>query len=85
VIKIEQASNGWIVKHQFDGEPEEVFVFENGNDSELDNAEAFADVLWKIKSLCGPQESRYSAHRVMIHLEPGDKHSSHPDNQEDAE
>lgn len=85
MIKIEQASNGWIVKHQFDGEPEEVFVFENGNDSELDNAEAFADVLWKIKSLCGPQESRYSAHRVMIHLEPGDKHSSHPDNQEDAE
>ena len=82
MIKIEQASNGWIVKHQFDGEPEEVFVFENGDDSELDNAEAFADVLWKIKHLCGPQESRYSAHRVMIHIEPGDKNAAHPDNQD---
>lgn len=81
MIKIEQASNGWIVRHQPEGESEEVYVCDSGN-NERDEAESFADVLWRIKSLCGPQESRYSAHRVMIHIEPGDKHSSHPDNQE---
>ena len=81
MIKIERASNGWIIRYQLEGEAEEIYVFDDGS-SEKDEAESFADVLWKIKSLCGPQESRYSAHRVMIHLEPGDKHSSHPDNQE---
>lgn len=82
MIKIERALNGWIIRYQPEGEAEDMFVFDTGDDSERDTAEAFSDVLWKIKSICGPQESRYSAHRVMIHIEPGDKHSSHPDNQD---
>jgi len=84
MIKIERASNGWIVRNK----EEDVFdlhVFATRDDSERDTAEAFADVLWKIKELCGPQESRYSAHRVVISIKPGDKHASHPDNQEEAE
>lgn len=83
MIKIERADNGWIVRHQCEDEPESVYVFDTGDDSERDIAEAFADVLWRIIALCGPHESRYSAHRVMIRIEPGDKHSSHPDNQEE--
>jgi hypothetical protein len=83
MIKIERAANGWIIKHQCDDdEPREFYVYDTGDDSERDTAESFADVLWKIKELIGPQESRYSAHRVVIRIEPGDKHSSHPDNQE---
>ena len=82
MIKIERASNGWIIRHQEEDEPLDLHVFDTGDDSERDTAEAFADMLWKIKELIGPLESRYSAHRVMIHIEPGDKHSSHPDNQE---
>ena len=84
MIKIERALNGWIIRYQPEGEAEEIHVFDDGS-SERDEAESFADVLWKIKSLCGPQDSRYSAHRVMINIEAGDKHSSHPDNQEDVE
>jgi len=47
--------------------------------------EAFVRLLWEVNDLIGPTTSRYSPHRVTIGLEPGDKHSSHPDNQEDAE
>ena len=56
-------------------------LYRNGNT----NNENLQKLLWKIKELCGPQESRYSAHRVVISIKPGDKHASHPDNQEEAE
>jgi hypothetical protein len=85
MIKIERALNGWIVRHKEEDEPLDLHVFDTGDDSERDTAEAFADMLWKIKELIGPLESRYSAHRVMITIQPGDKHASHPDNQEEAE
>lgn len=81
MIKIERASNGWIIKHQCDDQCESIHVFDEGDDDES-TAKAFMALLYKIKDVCGPSESRYSAHRVMIKIEPGDKHSSHPDNQE---
>jgi len=85
MIKIERAMNGWIIRHKEEDEPLDLHVFSTCDHSERETAEAFADMLWKIKELIGPVESRYSAHRVMITIQPGDKHSSHPDNQEDAE
>lgn len=81
MIKIEQAFNGWILKYEVDGECEHVYVFDEGNTEET-TAKAFMAMLYKVKDVCGPHESRYSAHRVMINIEPGDKHNSHPDNQE---
>jgi len=81
MIKIETASNGWIVRHDVEGEGEHVYVFCEG-DSDEDTAKGFMSLLHYIKSVCGPHESRYSPYRVMIHIEPGDKHSSHPDNQD---
>ena len=79
MIKIERAMNGWILKQE--DEDEHLYVFDEG-ETEGEAAEGFSRLLWRIKEMCGPSESRYSAHRVMIHIEPGDKHSSHPDNQE---
>lgn len=81
-IAIDRAANGWYLIHSEEGELDQVYVFDEGETDE-DEAEAFSRLLWHIKTLCGPQESRYSAYRVMIKIEPGDKHSSHPDNQED--
>ena len=81
MVKIERAFNGWIVKHDVEDEGEHVYVYDEGETDE-DAANAFSSVLYRIKSILGPHESRYSAHRVMIRVEPGDKHSSHPDNQE---
>ena len=81
MITIESATNGWILKYKCEDEPADVYVF-NADDGHESEIKAFAHLLQVVKNLCGPQESRYSAHRVMIHIEPGDKHSSHPDNQE---
>jgi len=81
MIKIEQAYNGWIIKYDVEDEGEHIYVFDEGDDDES-TAKAFMAMLYKIKDVCGPHESRYSAHRVMINIEPGDKHNSHPDNQE---
>jgi len=84
MIKIQRATNGWILRNKCEDEPEDVYVFDMG-ETEEQAALGFVSLCYIVKSLIGPQESRYSAHRVMIHIEPGDKHSSHPDNQEDAE
>ena len=81
MIKIERATNGWIVRHTCEDEPEDVYVF-NADDGDESEAKAFAHLLQVVKNLCGPQESRYSAHRVMITIQPGDKHRSHSDNQD---
>jgi hypothetical protein len=81
MITIQRAYNGWFIIDK-DDEEERIWVFHEGDD-EKTTAEAFADVLWRVKALIGPSDSRYSAHRVTIGIEPGDKHSSHPDNQDD--
>ena len=78
MIKIEQAYNGWIVRYNVEDDGEHVHVFDEG-DNEETTAKAFMAMLYKVKDVCGPHESRYSAHRVMIHIEPGDKHDIDPD------
>lgn len=80
-ITIESAVNGWYLIHSEEGEPDQVYVF-NGEDGEQSEVEAFRDLLATIDTLYGPSTSRYSEHRIYIRIEPGDKHSSHPDNQE---
>jgi hypothetical protein len=82
MIKIQYAENGWLLTFSQEGEPDELYVFShNGHDQS--EVEAFRDLLCQVDSIYGPMTSRYSEHRIRIHIEPGDKHSSHPDNQED--
>lgn len=83
MITIDRAINGWILTYK-DEEVTDTYVFDDG-ETEEDEANSFASLLWRVKSLIGPSDSRYSAHRVFIEVRPGDKHSSHPDNQEEAE
>lgn len=83
MITIDRAINGWILTYK-DEEATDTYVFDEGENEE-DEANSFANLLWRVKSLIGPSDSRYSAHRVFIEVRPGDKHSSHPDNQEEAE
>jgi hypothetical protein len=84
MIQIERADNGWILIDHSDTENIRKHVFQETDDfnHEKSEAEAFARLLWAVKSIMGPMDSRYSEHRVYIEIKPGDKHSSHPDNQE---
>lgn len=83
MITIDRALNGWIVTYK-DEEETQTYVFDEG-ETEEDEANSFAVLLWRVKSLIGPNDSRYSEHRVTISVEPGDKNSKHPDNQEETE
>ncbi len=83
-IVIERAVNGWYLIHTEEGEPDQVYVFDEG-DSEETAAHAFSSLLYLVKNTCGLSESRYSPHRIYITVSPGDKHHSHPDNQENIE
>lgn len=77
-IEIEHAKNGWLIRavysesEQEDAQESDYWVF-NHNDDEKSEAEAFASLLWHVKELMGPQDSRYSKHRVMVDIQPGDK------------
>jgi len=81
MIKIQYAQNGWLLTVSEEGEMDKLYVFSYG-DSEQSEIEAFRDLLASVHDLYGPNTSRYSEHRIYIRIEPGDKHSSHPDNQE---
>ena len=83
-ITIKPALNGWYLIHSEEGEPDQVYVF-NGDDDEQAEVEAFAHLLRVVDSLYGPCTSRYSEHRIYVNVAPGDKHISHPDNQEDGD
>lgn len=89
MIKIECVDNGWLLTDETDPDGHRRRVVES-NDGMMVNPsketmEAFCRLLWEVNDLIGPSTSRYSPHRVSITLQPGDKHSSHPDNQEDPE
>lgn len=75
-LVIECANNGWILKTIYKKDPDEnkLEVFSYDDSSTSAEANAFAELLWAIKSVIGPQESRYSKERVMINIEPGDKY-----------
>jgi hypothetical protein len=84
MIKIQYAENGWLLTFSQVGEPDELYVFSH-NGHGLSEVEAFRDLLAQVDSIYGPMSSRYSEHRIYIRIEPGDKHSSHPDNLGDEE
>lgn len=74
-ITIMSAENGWILQeHLEEGEVRSGFSVFGHDETDEGQAKTFADLLWKLKEIMGPSESRYSAHRVMIRIEPGDKH-----------
>jgi hypothetical protein len=83
MIRIQYAENGWLLTHSEDGESDKLHVFSHYDDEQTE-AEAFRDLLATVNGLLGPSSSRYSAHRIYIRVEPGDKHASHPDNLEDG-
>lgn len=84
MIKIQYIENGWLLTHSEEYEPEKLYAFSH-NGSDQSEIGAFRDLLATVDDLYGPSTSRYSEHRIYIRIEPGDKHSSHPDNQEEEE
>jgi hypothetical protein len=82
MIKIQYCENGWILTHAEEGEPDRLYVFSHTG-SDQSEVEAFRDLLATVDDIYGPTTSRYSEHRIYIRIEPGDKHSSHPDNRLD--
>lgn len=73
MITIKQVFNGWILEDKTDDEMARTYVFTEG-DSEKESIEGFRMLLWQLNDLCGPTTSRYSAHRINITIEPGDKY-----------
>jgi hypothetical protein len=78
MIVIEMAHNGWLIRDKSDSEMEKLFVFSEG-DTDKEAVEGFRYLLWTLNDLCGPTTSRYSAHRINITIEPGDKHEGGDD------
>ena len=85
MIKIEQVDNGWILIDHSDPENVRKQVFQAKDEYlyEKSEAEAFASLLWAVKHIVGPSDSRYSAHRVYIKIEPGDKHEDYKDDEDE--
>lgn len=69
VAKIEQVSNGYVVTFD-DDKRREALVFENYSDRE-----GFVSLLWSLVDFFDQGGSRYSAHRVTVGTEPGDKYT----------
>ncbi len=44
------------------------------SDDDTDEVDRFAEFLWAVNEHYGPTTSRYSAKRVRISIEPGDKY-----------
>lgn len=87
MLKIEVVQNGWLLTDESDPEMVQKYVFQEREDGylyEKNSAEAFAGLLWQIKNLIGPTDSRYSAHRVYIEIKPGDKHADYKDDEDDS-
>ena len=71
-FEIRPAKNGLVLKveHGREGEEPEEIVYQESDGNEI---EAFADFLHFINDHYGPSTSRYSAKRIHITIEPGDK------------
>lgn len=80
-LVIELADNGWILKALYKKDPDEnrCYAFSH-EETSASQAKTFAELLWLIKELIGPSESRYSKERVMINIEPGDKYIDEKEN-----
>jgi hypothetical protein len=72
-FEIRRVQNGAVLRVEPncpDAEPEEVVYQE----TETDEIEAFAEFLRYLVDHYGPSTSRYSAKRIYIRVEPGDKY-----------
>ena len=76
-ITIEMAANGWLIRTQPD-HPEdrsETYVYSHADSfNDTDEVKAFAEVLWRINDLIGPETSRHSVARIYVEVKPGDKY-----------
>ncbi len=82
-VTITKVENGYILTAYHSGEPPVRYVFEEleygkyGRESmtyeEGADVENFAHLLQTLDSLIGPTTSRYSAKRVYVRIEAGDK------------
>jgi hypothetical protein len=80
-LDIERAQNGWVLSY-YDEETDKFKKIIFQDDGDCDKHEAFADLLRVIDELLGPADSRHSPKRVIVSVEPGDKHPDHPSNRE---
>lgn len=72
-FKIRHVTNGAILRVETDAPDAEVdeVVYQEREDDEI---EAFADFLRHLLDHYGPTTSRYSAKRINVVVEPGDKY-----------
>ncbi len=72
-FEIRAVKNGHVLKieHDHADDAAEVLVHQENHDDEV---ECFADFLREINENYGPTTSRYSAKRIFIRVEPGDKY-----------
>jgi hypothetical protein len=81
MIKIQYATNGWLLTQTEEGEPDRLFVFSHTG-SEQSEVEAFRDLLATVDDIYGPTTSRYSEYRIYIKVQPGDKHEDYKEVEE---
>ena len=76
-IEIRNALNGVVLRidrESMEEHPEEI-VYQAADDPDAE-VEAFADFLRFLLKEYGPASSRYSAKRIYVIVEPGDKYES---------
>jgi hypothetical protein len=83
MIKLQYATNGWLLTVSEEGEMDKLYVFSHG-DSEQSEVEAFRDLLVSVHDAYGPSTSRYSAHRIYITIKKGDKHEDYKDEDDET-
>lgn len=72
MVEIKEAINGWILTTRYDEDGvEQSRVFSYDDDKSA--AMAFRDLIYAVKDIVGPSDSRYSEHRVYVVIKPGDK------------
>lgn len=78
MIKIEQATNGWILIDEYEDDEgkiiEQKTVFSFDDDPELEKArknevEAFKDLLWTLNEQVGVPYSKHKAYNISIECE----------------
>jgi len=76
IVRIRPVLNGWILEIKVDKDQTDRYVFSYDEvPGEEQEVKAFAGLLRTLNNLVGPSTSRYSAHRVYVDVQPGDKYS----------
>jgi hypothetical protein len=77
-FELRHVANGVVLRFEQDdgdGTGVEEVVYQEPDGGEV---EAFAEFLWLVAENYGPSTSRYSAKRIRISVEPGDKYEGAP-------